>query len=100
MNENCAVTDEALEDVNGGANVGVVVNGKKYYVAQPIGIARNFCFEYQIQSGDCLSVIADKFNVQKMGYAYNWQRLAAINGIQNASLIYAGYFIFIPNAGC
>lgn len=47
-------------------------------------------FEYQIQEGDTLSEIAEKFNTTV-------NMLVLLNGIDNPDLIYAGDFIKVPN---
>lgn len=46
---------------------------------------------YTVQSGDTLSGIAAKYNT-------TWQHLAAINGIQNPNLIYAGQVLKIDSS--
>lgn len=68
--EEFVVNENELEQISGGAYVGP-------------------CFRYQIQKGDCLSVLAQRF-----GSTVN--ELAAINGIKNVDLIYEGKYLLIP----
>ena len=47
------------------------------------------CWRYQIQKGDCLSVIAQR-------YGTTVTTLCQINGITNPDLIIAGKYLLIP----
>ena len=47
------------------------------------------CWRYQIQKGDCLSVLTQRFGTTV-------STLCQINGISNPDLIYAGNYLYIP----
>ena len=65
------------------ANEVVQING---------GVYTGACWRYQIQKGDCLSVLAARFGTTVA-------TLCQINGITNPDLIYAGNFLYIPYRG-
>ena len=58
-------------------------------IVEVSGGAGNQAFVYVIKSGDCLSVIAEK-------YGTTVKKLCELNNIKNPDLIYAGNKLLVP----
>ena len=50
------------------------------------------CFRYTIQTGDCLSKIAERYHTSV-------KTLVELNNISNPDLIYAGHTLLVPYTG-
>ena len=84
MNEKEQLLDSEFSDVNGGA---YNPNGNPQ-PAQPVNYSGAY-WSYIIQSGDCLSVLAETFKTTVA-------QLASMNAISDVDWIYAGQRLFVP----
>lgn len=85
--ERFGTTTQALTALNGISNPNLIYAGQRILIpGSNAGGGSGNSFMYTIQSGDTLSEIAERFGTTT-------QRLAALNGISNPNLIYAGQVI-------
>ena len=84
MLEKEQLLDSELCSVNGGADE----PNSNPQPAAPIGYVGPY-WVYVIQYGDCLSVLAGKFNTTVA-------QLTSMNGISDPDVIYAGQHLFVP----
>ena len=85
-----SVTVNALVAANGLSNASYVYVGQRIYIPAASGAPAGCTSYYWVRPGDTLSEIAK-------WYGINTYSLASANGLSNASYIYVGQKICIPN---
>lgn len=85
-----SVTVNALAVANGISNTSYVYVGQRIYIPAASGAPAGCVSYYRVRPGDTLSGIAS-------WYGINTYSLAAANNLSNASYIYVGQKICIPN---
>lgn len=85
-----SVTVNALAAANGISNTSYVYVGQRIYIPAAYGAPAGCVSYYRVRPGDTLSEIA-------AWYGINTYSLASANGLSNASYIYVGQKICIPN---
>lgn len=77
------LADETWAGRYGNGDIRKIVLGDRYNEVMAVVNGTSYAQYYTVKSGDCLSVIAEK-------YGTTVKRLCDLNGITNANLIYAG----------
>lgn len=82
-------TWQYLAQINGISNPNLIYPGQSIKVIGDYAAPPSYGSTYTVQSGDCLSTIADRLGT-------SWQSIASANGIYSPYLIYPGQVLTIP----